>query len=156
MSRVHVMVKEVWQPKEIGKARTSHSTASLICTSGHPAPAATLSRGWWTAVGKRRGPESRARAHRACWAIAWSYCAFGKDPFSQRMLTVPWKSMGGYNLFWCIYIRLYCRKDEDQKEHFFTFTHLNWGIWMPSLDFLISKQPQLTLSTGIIVSSHHF
>lgn len=27
---------------------------------------------------------------------------------------------------------------------------------MPSLGFLIAKQPQLTLSTGIILSFHHF
>lgn len=82
---------------------------------------------------------------------------FWKDQFSQLMLRVPWKSVGGCLLFWCIDVWHYCRKDKDLRlEGFFTFTHLKWGSWMPSLDFLFAKQPQLTLSTGIIVSSHHF
>lgn len=109
---------------------------------------------WWWAA---HVVQSGARACRSCWAAGWSCCAFGKDQFSQVTLRVPWKSVGGGLLFWCIDVWCYCRKDKDLRlEVFFTFAPWKWGSWMPSLDFLFAKQPQLTLSTGIIVSSHHF
>ena len=47
MSRVHVMVREVYDNlKKVGKARTFQSMGSQICTSGHPVPIGTLSRDW--------------------------------------------------------------------------------------------------------------